>query len=204
MPLDAPDQPLQFDTAEYAGGAQPACAACKQQTTGEYFRANGQVFCARCRTLIENQLGSPGQLGRAALYGAGGAIAGGILYYAVLAITHLQIGLIAVAVGYMVGKAVRTGSGVPGGRKYQLLAVALTYISIAASYVPPILAARPDMGMLSIASMALSGPVVVGIRHPLGLVIDCFGLWQAWKLNQPAKVQFTGPYTGVHTGVPSS
>ncbi len=196
QPPDAPDQSLQFETAEYAGGGQPACSGCGQQTTGPYFRANGRVFCERCRGRIEQQLGSPGQFGRAALYGAGGAIAGAVLYYAVLAITHLQIGLIAVAVGYLVGKAVRQGSGVPGGRNYQLLAVALTYVSIAASYIPAIYAARPDLSTLSIASMALSAPLVTGIRRPLSLLIDCFGLWQAWKLNQPAKVQFTGPYSG--------
>ena len=199
QPPDAPEQPpLQFETAEYAGGVAPACSGCGQAPGPAYFRANGRVFCARCRGLIEQQIGSPGDFGRAALYGAAGAVAGGILYYAVLAITHLQIGLIAVAVGYLVGRGVRQGSGVPGGRKYQLLAVGLTYFSIASSYFPAVYAARDQLGPNPVAlfGLTLAAPLLGGASHPLSLVIAGIGLWQAWKFNQPAKVVFSGPYSG--------
>ena len=38
----------------------------------------------------------------------------------------------------MVGKAVRKGSGSLGGKKYQALAMVLTYFSISSTYVPPL------------------------------------------------------------------
>jgi hypothetical protein len=47
----------------------------------------------------------------------------------------VEIGIIAIAVGYMVGKAVRAGSRGLGGRPQQILAVLLTYFSITTSYV---------------------------------------------------------------------
>ncbi|HCC57289.1 MAG TPA: hypothetical protein DEQ47_08480 [Solibacterales bacterium] len=199
--MEPPDAPLQFDTAEYAGGSGPVCSGCQRPAISDYYRANGRVFCRACRGVIEQQLGNPGQMGRAALYGAGAAAAGAVLYYAVLAITHLQIGLIAVAVGYLVGRAVRQGSGAPGGRKYQALAVALTYVAIASSYLPGLYAARAQAGAqvsdLTLAGLALGEPLTGGLRHPLSLVITGIGLWQAWKFNQPAKVEFSGPYAGV-------
>ena len=46
------------------------------------------------------------------------------------------LGLIAVLVGWMVGKAVLAGSGNRGGRAFQVMAVALTYCAIVMSNVP--------------------------------------------------------------------
>ena len=59
-------------------------------------------------------------------------------------LAHLEIGLISILVGYMVGMAVRKGSNGRGGWVYQLLAIFLTYTAISASYsaviVPEIIA----------------------------------------------------------------
>lgn len=192
--METPDAPLQFDTAEYAGGSGPVCSGCRRPAITDYYRANGRVFCGACRAAIERHFGRPGNFGRATLYGAGAAVGGGVLYYAVLAITHLQIGLIAVAVGYLVGKAVRQGSGTPGGRRYQALAVVFTYVAIASSYLPGLYAER--VSAITLAAIALAAPLTAGLRHPLSLVIAAIGLWQAWKLTEPAKVEFSGPYAG--------
>ncbi len=58
------------------------------------------------------------------------------MYYLIVRVTGLNIGLIAIVVGLMVGGGVRTGSGNRGGRFYQLLAVCLTYSSIVAMNAP--------------------------------------------------------------------
>jgi hypothetical protein len=68
------------------------------------------------------------------------AIAGSLLYFAVAAITGREFGLVAIAVGYVVGKAVRRGSRGRGGWAYQTLAIALTYMAIVSTYVPLIIA----------------------------------------------------------------
>src|SRR4029450_6773668 len=74
--------------------------------------------------------------GLAALFGLGAAIAGAILYYAVIAITNFEIGIVAIAIGFMVGWAVRKGAGGRGGRRFQVLALVLTYWAVGLAYTP--------------------------------------------------------------------
>jgi hypothetical protein len=140
-PIQAPsvDQ-LQFQHAEAlpGGTALQGCVACKKPIVGTYFLAGGRVVCPICADRIQLGTQAPpaSLLGRAALYGAGAAIAGCAIYAAVAIVTGLEVGLIAILVGVMVGKAVRKGSGGLGGRPQQILAVALTYFAITTSYVP--------------------------------------------------------------------
>ena len=60
----------------------------------------------------------------------------------------MQLGLVAIAVGLLVGWAVRKGSGGRGGWKFQALAMALTYVSIAASWLPIMLRAAEADNMV--------------------------------------------------------
>jgi hypothetical protein len=132
---------LQFERAEFDQTPSVACAQCKTPLESSYYDVNGQTVCERCRYAIEAALttgSSSGRVFRAIGAGVGAAIAGAILYYAVAAISGYEIGLIAIAVGYAVGVAVRWGSGGRGGRGYQVLAVALTYMAIVSTYIPPI------------------------------------------------------------------
>jgi hypothetical protein len=72
------------------------------------------------------------------LFGVGAALGGCILYATVSIVTGLEIGLIAIVVGVMVGKAIRHASYGRGGRPQQILAVTLTYFAITTSYIPVI------------------------------------------------------------------
>jgi hypothetical protein len=130
-----PGDELQFDQAEYATAAPagPSCGVCKRPIDDAYFELNGKVVCATCRHRIETALRGGSPLGRAIkalLLGSMAALAGAILYYAIVRVTHLNIGLVAIVVGFMVGAAVRKGSANRGGLFYQLLAVFLTYTAI--------------------------------------------------------------------------
>lgn len=131
---------LQFDRADFAG--QPAtqsCAACQQPIAASYFDVNGQITCPMCRETIANTLEkSPGWNAPFIALAAGlaGGVVGALLYYAVLKLTGYEIGLIAIVVGLLVGRAVRWGSGGRGGRVYQVMAVAITYLAIVSTYVP--------------------------------------------------------------------
>jgi hypothetical protein len=131
---------LQFKTAIAAGqeAAAKSCVACKQPVSDTYFHAQGQVVCAMCASRIEaGQQAPPAySLLRAVLYGAGAALAGCAIYATVALVTGLEIGLIAILVGVMVGKAIRHASRGQGGRAQQVLAVALTYFAITTSYIP--------------------------------------------------------------------
>ena len=136
-------EPLQFDAVEPAhpgspaAGGTPVCAQCRKEIESQYYEIRGHIVCARCKELLAAKLvGRSGGLARAALFGLGGAVAGAALYYAVRVATGLEIGLIAIAVGWIVGRAVQRGAQGGGGRRYQLLAVGLTYVAIASTYVP--------------------------------------------------------------------
>ncbi len=132
---------LQFRRAQpiitTESSADRTCAACKQMILGEHFQVQNHVICASCAAKIRagQQSQKPVPLFRAVIYGAGAALAGCLLYAIVLAM-GVQIGIVALAVGWMVGKAIRHGSYGTGGRPQQILAVALTYFAISTSFFP--------------------------------------------------------------------
>lgn len=135
------DDNLQFDRAETigpgsrSGGEGIVCVACKSPIADQYFSARGQTVCRSCRDQISSQLASTtGNFPRGILFGIGAAVLGAILYFGVAAITGYEIGLVAIAVGWLVGRAIQKGSGGHGGRRYQIVAVAFTYLSVAAAY----------------------------------------------------------------------
>ena len=82
---------------------------------------------------------SGGRVVRAVGAGLGAAFIGSLVYFLVSALTGYEFGLIAIAVGWGVGVAVRWGSNGRGGRRYQVLAAALTYLAIVSTYIPPII-----------------------------------------------------------------
>lgn len=161
---------LQFRRAQPIVAAESAaarsCVACKQLISGEYFQVGNQVICPACAARIEaGRLNAkPAPLLRAVIYGAGAALAGCLLYAVVLAM-GVQIGIVALAVGWMVGKAIRYASYGVGGRPQQILAIALTYFAISTSFIPALyftgvkrrIAARSAAGK---PSAAVTPPVI--------------------------------------------
>ena len=136
--------PLQFDTALVPGlppgtGAPVTCAFCRKELAEQYYDVSGQTACVACREQLNGELQASigwGVTGRAVLCGIAAAIAGAALYYAVIAITDFEIGLVAIAIGFMVGYAVRFGASGRGGRRFQAVAVLLTYWAVGLAYTP--------------------------------------------------------------------
>jgi len=134
-----PDNVPQFGVAEYPSApGTDICKSCNQPAVGSYYRVNGAVACERCKEQLEAQLPKDGHAAfvRGLMFGVGGAILGLILYAAFGIITGLEIGYISLAVGYIVGKAMRMGSRGIGGRRYQVVAVILTYAAVSMSAIP--------------------------------------------------------------------
>jgi hypothetical protein len=127
----------QFATAEYAPGA-PACGACKRPIGGPYFLINGVRACGDCTKTIQARIpqDSHAAFVRAVLFGIAGAIAGFALYVVFALATGLVIGFVSLAVGFIVGKAMHLGSRGVGGRRYQIVALILTYLAVSMSAVP--------------------------------------------------------------------
>jgi hypothetical protein len=134
--------PLQFDTVETSTPtAGLSCAACQVPIGDTYFEINGKVACPNCQNQIASAVASGGgalPFVTAALFGAVAGAVGAVVWYFVREVTKLEIGLIAIVVGILVGNAVRRGSGNRGGLAYQVLAVVLTYLAIVSANVPAV------------------------------------------------------------------
>src|SRR5438093_4534385 len=129
----------QFGTAEYkSASGSDRCKSCQQELTGTYFRINGMLACEKCTRQLQAQTPKDTHAiyVRGILFGVGGAIAGLILYSAFGIITGIEIGYVALAVGWLVGTAIKKGSNGVGGRRYQIAAVALTYAAVSLSAIP--------------------------------------------------------------------
>jgi hypothetical protein len=63
-------------------------------------------------------------------------VLGFILYVGFAIATGLVIGYVSLAVGYLVGKGISLGSRGVGGRRYQIAALALTYMAVSLAAVP--------------------------------------------------------------------
>jgi hypothetical protein len=177
--MDSPEPVgLSFDKAKFdeSGSQSLSCALCKRDVS-TYYEINGQSACEECRFRVESARAEGSSLGKAfrALVGGGfGGVVGAGIYYAVSALTGYEIGLVAIIVGLLVGFGVRWGSGGVGGRGYQALAVAITYVAIVSTYVPSIIeeirkqpeaeaaAAEPEIAVTP-ATVALALAAVIAI-----------------------------------------
>lgn len=135
------DSSLQFDKAEFTDGAaaSAACGYCRQPLRHNYWSVDGKPACARCKNEVATRGTSGSGLARfvrATVFGSFAGALGAGLWYAIRAITNLEIGLISIVVGLAVGVAVKAGSHGRGGPLYQALAVFLTYTAICSTYVP--------------------------------------------------------------------
>ena len=134
----SPGSVPQFATAEYSSTGKEVCKSCNQPISGSYYRVNGSLACSNCASQLKSNLpvDTHSAFVRGILFGIGGAILGMILYSAFGIITGLIIGYLSLAVGWLVGKAIRAGSGGIGGRRYQIAAVVLTYFAVSMSAIP--------------------------------------------------------------------
>ncbi len=161
----------QFERMESStDAAAGACAGCGRSIPDTYYEAAGKIFCEPCRNGVMTSLQAGSGVSRmvkALLLGSVAAALSAVVWYAVVKLTGYELGIIAVAVGVAVGGAVRMGAERRGGWAYQTLAVALTYLAIAASYVPWVIeefesksaaaAAHTDDAQAEVAPAAASG-----------------------------------------------
>ena len=98
----------QFGTVEYAGSpGGDHCQFCHQPIGGNYFRTNGAMTCPGCAEKMRGELAKDTHAAyvRAIIFGVGAAIVGMILYATFAIVTGIVIGYAALAVGWLVGKA---------------------------------------------------------------------------------------------------
>ena len=142
MSDDAPRQsaPLQFDQAEYTAPVEAAaCAVCQTPLIDRYWDVGGKTTCERCSAAAKAEWDAlKPSFTSALLRGLVGAGGGAAIWITITMLTGYEIGLVAIIVGAIVGASVKKGSAGRGGRRFQLLAVALTYLAITSTYVPQV------------------------------------------------------------------
>lgn len=215
-------QTPQFATAEYSANTSAmTCAACRQPISGSYFQIKAAPVCSACTEKLRAQIprDSHAAFVRALLFGIGGAVVGFALYVTFALATGLIIGWVSVAVGYIVGKAMHMGSRGVGGRRYQVVAVLLTYFAVSMSAVPIAIdqirlhhrnqaqeTARPQARTPVSLAKTVAVLAWVGIASPIldlqdpvhgliGLVILFVGLRFAWQFTAGRTPNVSGPYT---------
>ena len=132
---DAP----QFGKAEYAPQQTArACALCGRELGADYYRVKNAIACESCAIEAKSAGGSDTHSAfvKAVMLGVGAAIIGMICYAAFTITTGIEIGYLSLGVGFLVGKAMKLGSGGMGGRRYQIAAVILTYAAVSLAAIP--------------------------------------------------------------------
>ena len=197
---------LQFDHAEFeqAPPSTVTCAACKRPIVDQYFEINGTIVCEPCKSVIDTRLrGGSGfvRFLRASLFGTAAGAVGTLIYAGSIHLTHFDLSLVSILVGYLVGRAVRAGSQNRGGLIYQLLAVLLTYLAVGATYTSVALLDQnvelPDglvRKAILFAIVSVISPAINAKSSVISIAIIGFALWQAWKMNVKLKLVVTGPY----------
>ena len=148
-------------------------------------------------TAIGAPVREPLPIAKALILGFGAALVGAVIYWAVIRFFRLEIGIVAVLNGWMVGKAMRIGSGGRGGRVLQVAAALLTYLSVGMAYVPLALSAGAAINLATLLSAALLPVYVVLGSLPGGLIsalIIGFGMVQAWQLTGTPALDIQGPF----------
>ncbi len=180
------------------------CAQCEAPVpSGQEVRTENAVFCEPCFTQIKNLLETSLALqsqGINYLGAVGGGVIGGLLsalvWWGFVTLTNIQFGLVAVIIGWAVGKGVVILSGHKRALQLQLISVGLTIISygMATYWVTRTFANRyyAEQGMN--LSLPLIPPVdlyldVVTTGFELfDLIFLAIALWQAWKMPAPIKL----------------
>jgi hypothetical protein len=168
MSSDPGVKSLQFETAISTAPkeAEPSqqgvtCVVCRRPVRDEYFDVDGQSTCRSCQDEIARHAETPREWGvfaRAFGFGVVAAILGAIVYYAVIAITEFEIGLVAIAIGYMVGYGIRMGTKGRGGRRFQVAALVLTYWAVGLAYMPFVFGAMSEQDAAQQASLNVTPP----------------------------------------------
>ena len=122
----------------------------------------------------------------AILLGLGAAVISSILWYAAVILTNYQLGVVAIAVGWIVAQAIMQGAGGKRGPRLQMLSVATTVLALVMSeylVVPHFMVQEGYALPLFLPPEAMFALVVGGVKaEPATLVFWGIALWEAYTL----------------------
>jgi uncharacterized membrane protein len=196
-----PIQDLDFNRADFTTQTRAAnCAWCTRGFGDNCFEVQGDRICAICADRVRQA--SPRDTRatflHSILFGSLAAALTGLVYFALFRIADgAWMAFASIGVGYVIGKAMRSGSGGAGGRRYQVMAAVLTYIAVILASSAAILGTA-DMPIWAYPFL-LFAPIVnlfVG-RVSMGaleILFAAIGIRWAWMLMAGAPLRITGPH----------
>lgn len=167
------------------------CASCGAPIASEYYQVDGKVVCGSCRARL-TRFGSdgaePARILMAIACGIAAGIAGFALYFGVTFYTGMNLSLLAVLAGWLVGGAVRWASKRRGGPIYQGIAMAITYVVVCGIYI------RSFDDFWNSFARAMIEPWRHGASNLIGWAIILFALYEAWSTNRKSRTEASGPF----------
>lgn len=145
-PAANPIDDLRFDRATYAAANAPAanvapCGNCGRPLGDPYWKLGEHLVCAYCHERLEATLErskSAASFGKALFQGGAVALGCGIAYAIFAGVSHMQLAILTIGMAYLIAKVVRKASGGFSGRRFQVLAVVLTYCASSCGYAPEV------------------------------------------------------------------
>ncbi len=159
------------------------------------------TMCSNCARTVERAFQAETEDVKsvnALLLGLGAAVLSSVVWYGAVVITNLQLGVIAVGVGWLVAQAVMLGAGRKRGSSLQGLSVAITVLAMAFSQYLIIrhfaVQALSKQGYTNIPFLL---PVDLMVRlvveslknDPLTLLFWAIAVWEAYRLPAPRRLQ---------------
>lgn len=129
------------------------CSECRSILRIMYFSLDERPLCPKCSTTYRQRIDmgtGPAAMGRAVLYGTGAAIAGMIGVAILLSIFNAFRIISAIGVAFLVAKAIGKATGNYGGRRYQVLAVTLTYLALGLAMLMPVFRAARELAHVKV------------------------------------------------------
>ena len=133
-PVPSPEQPQNIR------GIQ--CSDCRNVSRTAYYALNERPVCARCKQQYAERIAratGPGAWPRTVIQAMLVALAGAVLTAIGISIFGMVRIACSVGIGYLIGATIRKANGGWPGRKYQVLAVVLTYFALGLGAVLPTL-----------------------------------------------------------------
>ncbi|HEY7406119.1 MAG TPA: hypothetical protein VIB39_21515 [Candidatus Angelobacter sp.] len=131
---------------------------------------NGRMACEGCTEQIRQRLPQDSHAAyvRGLIFGIGAMLVGLVFYAGFTIVTRVEIGIVSLAVGLLIGKAMMMGSNGVGGRRYQITAVVLTYAAVSLAAIPIVLFSRPEPSSSAPAVQSEQQPPADGQAAPRG------------------------------------
>ncbi len=197
------------DTSSPSTAETVVCRQCNRALTDREDRevTAGGVFCAPCFAALRRHLeaelrrqGTDINWVNAALGGLAGGALGAVVWWGFTVVTRVSFGLVAVVIGFLVGKGVLMATGGKRAVGLQVMAMAIAAVAygfasylVHRSFILKAVAENPRLAPAG-ATLPLWAPpdlmfaVIRAGFEAFDLVFLAIVLYQAWKMPAPFKL----------------